>query len=324
MAAATVGAALAAHRLLLRPVRRVQPLLLDGRSPGLARDCDVLEACGCAPRRRITDLGPPLGYLLGPGRESLHLFLERVPWWARLLPRERCHVLWNHELPTTQGNLGAVGLVLCKTHVACRLAPGPALFVGFTCRPDRGPLPALAAAREPAFLHLAGQSEHKGTAAVLEAWHSNPDLPLLVAPVWGKAARKLPRRLLQPTHNLLLPGRLPSAEVERLQGALPFHLLPSAGEGFGHTLDEARRAGAVVITTDAEPMRRFGNVLVPARAEGRLFRVSAADVAAAARRALALPDRESLGAENQRRFAEDQERFLTSFTERVRRVCAGE
>lgn len=315
--------AVALHRLSLRPVRRVQPLLLDGRSPGLALDCRVLEACGCSPRLLVHDLFPPPSYLLGAGRESLHLFLERVPWWARLLPRARCQVLWNHELPTTQGNLGCVGRILCKTRVACDLAPGPAEFVGFTSRPERGALPEPAACRATGFLHLAGQSEHKGTAAVLEAWHANPDLPLLVAPLWGKALAKVPRRLRRPAHNLRLHGRLPAAEVERLQSGLPFHLLPSAGEGFGHTLDEARRAGAVVITTDAEPMRRYGNVLVPARPAGRLHRVSASDVAAAARRALALPDREALGRENQRRFSEEQERFLVSFAERVRGIVGG-
>jgi hypothetical protein len=51
-----------------------------------------------------------------------------------------------------------------------------------------------------------------------------------------------------------LPSFATFAQIRALQSRLPLHLCVSEREGFGHYLNEARAAGALVITTDHPPM----------------------------------------------------------------------
>ena len=91
-------------------------------------------------------------------------------------------------------------------------------------------------------VHCAGESLSKGTNAVICAMS-----------LAGKV-------------NVLKGGKMPQAEYDEARRA-PIHLCPSAYEGFGHYINEARAMGATIITTDAEPMTElvspaFG-ILVP-------------------------------------------------------------
>lgn len=100
-------------------------------------------------------------------------------------------------------------------------------------------------AREEKFLHIAGKSEYKGTAAVLECWTKNEGLlPLTIvssnpkfrwtgvskSPIeWHERANDLAIKLMMNTHK--------------------YHILPSEYEGFGHALHEGIGCDAHVITT---------------------------------------------------------------------------
>lgn len=46
-------------------------------------------------------------------------------------------------------------------------------------------------------------------------------------------------------------------QVRRFQSEHPIHICASEREGFGHYLNEARAAGAFIITTDHPPMNEF-------------------------------------------------------------------
>jgi glycosyltransferase involved in cell wall biosynthesis len=115
---------------------------------------------------------------------------------------------------------------------------------------------ALARPLERNFLHLAGTSRQKGTSLLLNTW--------LDAPFWPKltvAQSLLPDPTAFQPHLDLTPNlalhltTLHDTRRRRLQAEHGIHIYPSAAEGFGHALNEARALGRVLITTNAPPMR---------------------------------------------------------------------
>jgi hypothetical protein len=98
------------------------------------------------------------------------------------------------------------------------------------------------------------------------------------------------------------------AQIRNLQSRIPLHVCVSEREGFGHYLNEARAAAAVVLTTDHAPMselvtRRTGVLVKPERvvsydemALGKYARINALTspeaICKAADKALALSPRE--------------------------------
>ena len=232
------------------------------------------------------------------GRADLQISLEHI--YPRTLPLARRNLWmpnpewfkprWRVELPVIAGTL-------CKT----RHAEG--IFAGFDCRPryvgftsqdrlDR------AVPRQRRFLHLAGKSPVKGTEAVLEAWRRHPEWPPLVVVQTSRHARPGSTQAANIDHR---SGRMADAELRRLQNACRFHLSPSEAEGFGHCLVEGMSVGAVILTTDGEPMNELvrpghGVLIEPAQVGklglARRHFVDAAGIERAVERALAMDDAE--------------------------------
>ena len=307
----------------------LQPIAVDKYSRGIKLDCQVLQdVCGCPGRLTPGEILPPLVYLWKQReRETIYLFVETVPWWALFLPRRRVWVLWNHEVTKTYFFLRLASRILCKTRIAHRLAPSycASQYVGFTSALREFPRPAAGQPTQ-AVLHPGGQSHYKQTAAVLQAWLDHPEFPPLLVTCFGKCRASLPLSLLRQAGRaanitLYLEPLSPS-HLERLQCQTPIHLCPSMAEGFGHSLNESRRAGALIITTDAEPMRHYANVLVPGLRRGLFTYVDSAAVARAVQEALSYGpvEREALGRSNQARFLADHEAFRENFAALTRSV----
>jgi hypothetical protein len=131
-------------------------------------------------------------------------------------------------------------------------------------------------------VHLAGQSWLKGTLEVLRGWfsHGGVDLDAVLfvtcrqadAPAshvnaaltyWDTlgAEREAEYRgitgLERKGNVFLARHALPAENIADLANAAAFHLCPSLVEGWGHIVNNARAAGAVVITTDAPPMNEL-------------------------------------------------------------------
>lgn len=149
--------------------------------------------------------------------------------------------------------------------------------------------------RHHEFFHLAGRSSAKRTQVVLEAWRCHPEWPRLTVVQHPRIARE---RIVADNiaHRIDYVDR---AELQRMQNAHLFHLCPSETEGFGHYLMEALSVGAVVLTTDAEPMNELvtaeRGILIPyaSNAPQNLatrYQVDVAGVEAAVEAALALDD----------------------------------
>lgn len=187
------------------------------------------------------------------GRMDTQIFAERI--YPRCLPLGRRNLLVpNPEwfLAKWLPHLRDFDLVLCKTRHAERIFRELGCrtqYIGFTCEDRYDPT----VARQEAFFHLAGRSTAKGTKVLMETWRQHPQWPLLTV--------VQSRRDLQPgpaaaniDHRI---GYMDDRDLRQLQNAHRFHICPSEAEGFGHYLAEAMSVGAVVITTDGEPMNEL-------------------------------------------------------------------
>ncbi|WP_298576193.1 glycosyltransferase [uncultured Luteimonas sp.] len=319
-------------------------ILARGNGHGLAKDLDLLA-----------DLLGQAGYAVDPvgfhnekgvralqiggmrlarfwrGRVDLQLSLEHV--YPNTLSLARRNLLMpNPEWFRTrkwQGSLHRLDGMLCKTVHAQRIFSGmgvDARHVGFTSQDRR--LPGVP--RERMFLHLAGKSPVKGTEAVLEAWCRHPEWPTLVVVQTSRHAR--PRQGAANIDHRV--GRLSDDELRILQNSCRFHVCPSEAEGFGHVLVEALGVGAVMLTTDGEPMNElvrpdYGVLIPPARIGqlglARRFHVDAEGVERAVERVLGLPEVvvDAMSARARRAYEAIDRGFRTRMVEAVGEAITG-
>ncbi|MDA7414861.1 glycosyltransferase [Xenophilus arseniciresistens] len=227
---------------------------------------------------------------------------------------------------------GAIDAVLAKTRHGHALlqgllaqagtatGPRPAcVYTGWTSA-DPGPSERVDHAAPPTALHVAGTSSQKGSQVLLQAWRSRPDLaPLTLAAQAGGPLRLDFALQAAPNLTLHLSALAPQA-LRALQRQSALHLCPSAAEGFGHTLNEARAVGAVLLTTGAPPMDEFvvdgvSGLCIPVRAgqsqphhRSTAYFVHADDVCATVERALALSPAQRQRMGQAARAAYEQER----------------
>jgi len=119
--------------------------------------------------------------------------------------------------------------------------------------------------REIRCLHSCGKSETKNTAAVMEAWKQQ-QLPY---PITVSAFKPGIKALCWGIPNVTQVDRFPDEVMDQVMNEHLIHVMPSKYEGYGMSIHEALGCGALVITTDAEPMRSFSGIckqlLVPVR-----------------------------------------------------------
>lgn len=240
---------------------RVQ-IVAPAPTVGLRRDVEVLtpllERAGCSvvpvygerpPRWRRWARGARSA--CGRAAFDLNVFLERPN--RRYLGDARRHVLIPNQEWVTDGHRGALGsmdAVWCKSRHAVAIFDGMGLatrHTGFACVERRGGTPE----RDwDAFLHVAGSSHRGETRLLLGAWARHPEWPTLTL-VCGVHAD--PTAL--PANVTGVDGFLPDDRLCDLQRRCGVHLCHSEVEGFGHLIAEGLSAGALVMTTDADPMR---------------------------------------------------------------------
>jgi glycosyltransferase involved in cell wall biosynthesis len=164
--------------------------------------------------------------------------------------------------------------------------------------------------RERKFLHIAGKSQMKNTREVIQ----------------GCKIARVPLTVVSEHYGPR--SRVPEDEIHRLMNSHFCQVMPSAYEGYGHVLREARAVGQVVITTDAAPMNELSPaILVPScgthfHHAGELHRVSPHDVAKAVRQVMAMSDAEveALRAEGREEFHKEVAAFQQALDELVGRA----
>lgn len=122
--------------------------------------------------------------------------------------------------------------------------------------------------------HPAGKSWMKNTSSVLSTWARHPGWPMLVVTCSAGCEKQHDVKKFTAASNILVVDFLESSQMDLLQSQAGYVVLPSACEGFGHSLYEAVGNASLVITTDAPPMNEFftstNSVLVDVAHENRL------------------------------------------------------
>jgi hypothetical protein len=230
---------------------------------GLARSAgilaDVLRSAGwaitinMAHRSRLTRLRHKAAKLTRSHAYDLNIFLEQVEPFC--LPLAKGQILvpnqeWLRDSSTPY--LDEMHSVLCKTRHAEEIfseAGFRTTFISFTSA-DR--YDASCPRNYDAFFHLAGSSDQKGTAPLIDLWLAHPEWPTLTI-----VQHPMNRLDVQARNITYLSEHIDDEKLRRLQNEMGVHVCPSEAEGFGHSIVEAMSCRALVVTTDAPPMNEI-------------------------------------------------------------------
>lgn len=198
--------------------------------------------------RKLRRLGFPLRHTdLVIHLENVHPrnISKRCPNW--LIPNQE----WFR--PERVHYLKDIQSVLCKTRTAQALFEKHhpnTLYLGFSTPAALEPRQCVQKNYQ-CYLHVAGNSQFKGTRPVINAWKRNPHWPTLtvVANTLDDAG-SLP-------DNIRLKQNITEDELNALWQKAGVVVIPSEVEGYGQVLAEAMVSGAVVVTTDAPPMNEL-------------------------------------------------------------------
>ena len=113
------------------------------------------------------------------------------------------------------------------------------------------------------FLHTAGTSNLKGTRQLVQCWVSEPSLPPLDVYIDNGAfdasvngdLKKSMQHSRSPLHVNV--GMVERSVFANMTAEAAFFMCPGLSGGYGHYINQARAAGAVVITTDLPPMNEL-------------------------------------------------------------------
>jgi len=210
-----------------------------------------------------------------PGKPSANIVIHLENIHTAYLPIRAKHWLipnqeWFVESRTPY--LRYIDQVLCKTQVAVSIFSRlhtNAVYLGFSGLPTQaGPAPADKNYHQA--IHVAGNSQFKGTATLVACWLKHPEWPTLV--VVSQHVTKADSK----AENIVFLQNLTDEALANYWCQSGFAVIPSEVEGYGQVLAEAMSYGCVTVTTDAPPMneliRENRGFLVP-YSETRKFRL---------------------------------------------------
>ncbi|MET4024647.1 hypothetical protein ABIE59_000152 [Marinobacter sp. MBR-99] len=149
--------------------------------------------------------------------------------------------------------LPSIDRILCKTQHAAEIFSryhSDVMYLGFTGGSDISK-PCTSGKNYRLALHVAGNSQFKGTSAVLACWSRHPEWPKLVVVSQHIDSSDYPNQ------NIEILSNLTDKEMKELWREAGFAILPSEVEGYGQVLAEALENGCVTITTNAPPMNEL-------------------------------------------------------------------
>lgn len=107
------------------------------------------------------------------------------------------------------------------------------------------------------FLHVRGISQNKQTDVVVETWRKHPEWPPLLVTAYVNDPFSFDHPLSYGPNIDVIVRKQSDEEIVEQARAHGVHVIPSLSESFGHVLNEARAVGAILLTTDAQPMNNL-------------------------------------------------------------------
>jgi hypothetical protein len=187
--------------------------------------------------------------------EVIGIFLENIPKpWSNVF--KRFILIPNQEWirPETKSSMRKCEQIWCKTRYAEKLLSADKFntkYIGFT---SKNIYRQDVEKNYNEFLHVPGRSTLKGTEKVFEAWLKHPEWPHLTV-----ITKNLNHVKYQCNNIKIITDFLSEEVLSRLMNSIALHICTSETEGFGHYLNEACAARALVVTTDAPPMNELIN-----------------------------------------------------------------
>lgn len=180
-----------------------------------------------------------------------------------------------------------------------------------------------------ACVHIAGRSELKGTATLLNVWKRHPEWPVLTV-----VSRHAYLQRHRAPNIDIVTDYLDQPSLQLLMNRAGIHLCPSETEGFGHYINEALSTQAIVVTTHAPPMNELVQESFGFLAEfagrspagyGERFQVDADSLETAISRALALTvdEKTRMGELARASFLANRSQFEASFLAAARSLAQG-
>jgi glycosyltransferase involved in cell wall biosynthesis len=196
---------------------------------------------------------------------TIYLHLENIHY--KKLYRPAIHILIpNQEWFRVSGVslLPHIHQVWCKTHLAYSIFNELGVstrYIGFSLGKES--LSVCPELSKPEFFSRIGRSAYRGAEKLVSVWSLHPEWPRLNL-VIDASRRVYPC----PGNVIYVDEFLFEADYHAFANTFRFHLYATETEGFGHSIYESMRSGAIVLLTDAPPMNEVVTdksvVLIPA------------------------------------------------------------
>ncbi|CAK4218200.1 unnamed protein product [Aphanomyces euteiches] len=210
---------------------------------------------------------------------NYYWFHDRADWPST----KKLYVMPNIEMGQLQApQYWSADVILCKTAICARRSTkwfkqngNPRKTRVFYTRHSSSDIATLAKWRSGekvvkdfsnvVFVHASGASPFKGTHQVFGCWMSRPDFPPLKVVINrdqynGNYKQQWDYRVQESNGRVQVHvDGMDAQQYGTLLADTSYMLCPSTMEGYGHYLNQARAAGALIVTTDLPPMNEFLN-----------------------------------------------------------------
>lgn len=109
-------------------------------------------------------------------------------------------------------------------------------------------------------LHFAGEYHRKQTSEILKTWQTYPDLPLIIIICTDQCFKNVEDLLEtngRPKNIHFHKRKLENEDLTLIANKMGIHLCPSEIEGYGHTINDARKIKSLIITSNIEPINEL-------------------------------------------------------------------